>query len=62
MFDLSGKEVMVTGGDQHVGEGILRALAAQGAKIVVSDYYAERAEAAIPVLLCTGRWKRAARY
>jgi 3-oxoacyl-[acyl-carrier protein] reductase len=45
VFDLSGRRALVTGGGQGVGVGIVRALAAQGAAVVVNDLHADRATA-----------------
>lgn len=45
MFELNGKVALVTGAGQGVGAGIARALGKQGARIVVNDYFPERAEA-----------------
>jgi len=45
---------MVTGAGQGIGEGIARALAAAGAKVVVNDVAAERAEAVAGELSSTG--------
>ena len=36
-FDLSGRRALVTGGAQGLGEGMARALAAAGAKVVIGD-------------------------
>jgi NAD(P)-dependent dehydrogenase (short-subunit alcohol dehydrogenase family) len=36
-LDLSGRKALVTGGAQGLGEGMARALAAAGAKVVISD-------------------------
>jgi NAD(P)-dependent dehydrogenase (short-subunit alcohol dehydrogenase family) len=44
-IDLSGRTALVTGGGQGVGRGISLAMARAGAKILVNDYVAERAEA-----------------
>src|SRR3954453_19496370 len=36
-LDLNGRKALVTGGAQGLGEGMARALAAAGAKVVVAD-------------------------
>ena len=45
MSPLAGRAALVTGAGQGVGAGIVRALAAQGASVVVNDLFVERAEA-----------------
>lgn len=45
MFELDGRRALVTGAGQSVGEGIARALAAQGAHVLVNDIVADRADA-----------------
>jgi NAD(P)-dependent dehydrogenase (short-subunit alcohol dehydrogenase family) len=44
MTELAGKVALVTGAGQGVGAGIARALAAEGAEVVVNDLAEERAE------------------
>jgi meso-butanediol dehydrogenase/(S,S)-butanediol dehydrogenase/diacetyl reductase len=45
MRGLKGKSIIVTGGAQGLGEGIIRRLAEEGAKVVVADMNGEKAEA-----------------
>jgi len=50
LFDLSGRVALVTGAGQGMGLGIVRALATQGARVLLNDYHADRAQAAASAL------------
>ena len=54
LFDLSGRVALVTGAGQGMGLGIVRALATQGARVLLNDYHADRAAAAAQTLRALG--------
>ncbi|RJG20809.1 SDR family NAD(P)-dependent oxidoreductase [Massilia cavernae] len=54
LFDLSGRVALVTGSGQGMGLGIVRALATQGARVIINDYYADRAETSAQALRAEG--------
>lgn len=54
LFDLSGRVALVSGSGQGMGLGIVRALARQGARVVINDFYAERAENSAKALQAEG--------
>jgi len=53
MFNLKRHTALVTGAGQGVGAGIAKALAKQGAAVVVNDYYLERAQSTAREILAT---------
>jgi NAD(P)-dependent dehydrogenase (short-subunit alcohol dehydrogenase family) len=62
MFDLTGRTALVTGSGQHVGAGIARTLAAQGAAVVVNDIVAERAQHTVDAIAEAGGSARVATF
>ena len=46
LFNLDGRVALVTGSGQGMGLGVVRALCRQGARVVINDYYPDRAEGA----------------
>ncbi|MCK0508043.1 SDR family NAD(P)-dependent oxidoreductase [Aromatoleum anaerobium] len=54
LFDIEGRVALVTGSGRGMGLGIVRALATQGAKVVVNDYFPERVEQAVAALRAEG--------
>lgn len=55
MFDLTGYTALVTGAGQGMGLGAARALAAQGTKVAVNDFYTERAQKAASLICEAGK-------
>lgn len=53
-YDLKGRLAVVTGGGQGIGEACATALAEAGARVVVADMLADRAEAAADTLRRAG--------
>jgi NAD(P)-dependent dehydrogenase (short-subunit alcohol dehydrogenase family) len=51
---LEGKAAVVTGAGQGIGAALARALAAEGARVVVNDIQPERAEATVAAILSAG--------
>ena len=62
MFDLTGRTALVTGSGQHVGAGIARALASQGATVIVNDIVAERAQQTADEIIAAGGAARIAAF
>jgi NAD(P)-dependent dehydrogenase (short-subunit alcohol dehydrogenase family) len=54
VFDLSGRDALVTGAGQNVGAGIARALAAQGATVHVNDIVEARAQQTVDQITAAG--------
>lgn len=54
LFDLEGRVALVTGAGQNVGTGIARALASQGATVLINDVVAERANAVAESIATAG--------
>ncbi len=54
MRDLSGKVAVVTGAASGMGEGMARALAAEGCRVVIADIMADRAEVVAKAIVAGG--------
>jgi 3-oxoacyl-[acyl-carrier protein] reductase len=53
-LEIKGKVAIVTGAGQGVGKEIGRVLASEGAKVVINDFYLDRAEAAAQEIQAEG--------
>jgi NAD(P)-dependent dehydrogenase (short-subunit alcohol dehydrogenase family) len=60
LFDYTGRVVLVTGAGQGMGLGIAKTLASLGARVLINDFYAERADAAARELASQGHEAMAA--
>ena len=60
LFDLAGRTALVSGAGRGMGLGVARALARQGATVLVNDFHAERAEDAARTLRAEGLQAHAA--
>lgn len=58
LFDLHGRQALVTGGTQGLGLAIVRALAAQGASVIVSDRDPAACERTVAELRAAGHTAR----
>jgi 2-hydroxycyclohexanecarboxyl-CoA dehydrogenase len=54
ILNLEGKVAIVTGAGQGVGEAISQLLAAHGAKVVVNDFFPDRAKRVADEILARG--------
>lgn len=54
LIDLTGRVALITGAGQGVGAETARYLAGQGARVVVNDYFAERADAVVAEIEAAG--------
>jgi NAD(P)-dependent dehydrogenase (short-subunit alcohol dehydrogenase family) len=54
MFDLSGRLALVTGAGQGIGAGVARYLASRGARVLVNDYFEDRAKASSQAIIEAG--------
>ena len=54
MFDLNGRNALITGAGQGVGAGIAHALASRGARVAVNDLYSDRAGTTVRAIEANG--------